>query len=132
VKTTAASRSGIVVIELIVAIGILVTTMLPLAFAFMQEQRLARAYYFRAVAIEIIDGEMEVLMAGQWRALSQGSQPFAVRAASARTLPPGQFIASLQERQLRLEWRPAKPGRGGPVWREASVPAALPGGGDQQ
>jgi hypothetical protein len=61
-------RRGALVTEAVIALGILAVTLIPLAFAFMQEIKLCRAYYYKAVALEIIDGEMEVLAAGEWRA----------------------------------------------------------------
>jgi hypothetical protein len=113
--------AGMVAFELVVAMGILATVMLPLAFSFVQEQRLARAYYFRAIAMEIVDGEMEVLRNGEWRAYSHGPQAYPVRAESAKNLPPGQFLLSINDDQVRLEWHPRKPGQGGTVTRVAPV-----------
>jgi len=116
-------------IELIVAIGILSAALLPLAFSFGQEQRLARAYYFRAIAMEIVDGEMEGLVAGRWHSFSKGSQPYPVRAGAATNLPPGQFLLTIEDARLRLEWKPAKNGQGGVVTREAPLVSgqAIPG-----
>ncbi len=94
--------TGLVLLELVVAIGILSAVMLPVAFSLVQEQRSARAYYFRAVAIEIIDGEMEAIAAGEWSAFAAGQQTYSVRAEAARNLPPGQFLLTLEERRLRL------------------------------
>jgi hypothetical protein len=113
--------AGVVTFELVVAMGILAAVMLPLAFSFVQEQRLARAYYYRAIAMEIVDGEMEVLLNGEWRGYSQGPQAYPVRAESAKNLPPGQFLLSIDDDQIRLEWRPRKPGQGGAVTRVAPV-----------
>jgi hypothetical protein len=106
---------------LVVAMGIIATAMLPIAFSLVQEQRAARAYYFRAIAMEIVDGEMEALVAGDWRAFSKGTQPYSVRAQAAKNLPPGAFALSIQESEIRLEWRPRKTGQGGAVWRTAAL-----------
>jgi hypothetical protein len=114
--------TGIATIELVVAMGILASVMLPLAFGFAQEQRLARGYYFRAVAMEIVDGEMEVLLAGEWRTYPKGQHSYHVRAEAAKNLPPGQFLLSIEGAQVRLEWRPGKPGQGGTVTRVGSLP----------
>jgi hypothetical protein len=114
-------RLALVSIELIIALGILMTTLLPLAYAFTQEQRLARAYYFRAIAMEIIDGEMEILAAGGWRAYPQGRQAHQVRANAATNLPPGEFIRTISPTELQLEWHPARPAQGGIVSRRAAI-----------
>ena len=116
--------AGLVVLELIVALGIIATAMLPFAYSVVQEQRLARAYYYRAVAMAIVDGEMETLLAGEWQVFAPGARAYAVRADAAKNLPPGQFTLSLTATELRLEWRPVKLGQGGGVVRIAPIPKA--------
>ncbi len=117
----AAASPGFATMELVVAIGILGAIMLPLAFSFFHEQKLCRAYYFRAVAMELIDGEMEALAAGEWKNLSPGQQIYAVRGDAARNLPTGQFLLTVESTRLRLQWRPDQLGHGGPVVREINL-----------
>lgn len=107
--------------EMVIALCILVLTMLPLAFAFRHETRLLKAYYFRALAMEIVDGEMEVLAAGEWRAYSPGEQRYPVTAIAATNLPPGEFVLTLHEGRARLEWIPQKRNHGGRVAREVAL-----------
>jgi len=111
-------------IELVVAMGILSATMLPVAYSFVQEQRLVRAYYYRAIAMEIVDGEIETLLAGEWRGFPKGQQNYRVHAGAATNLPPGQFVLTIDERRMRLEWQPKEPGKGGSVTRETALPTA--------
>jgi hypothetical protein len=106
-------------IELVVAMGILTAAVIPLAYSFVQEQRLCRVYYYRAVAMEIVDGEMEVLTSGEWHNFEGGTHPYIVTADAAKNLPPGRFVLSVHGQQLRLEWRPDSPRNGAPVVREA-------------
>jgi hypothetical protein len=106
-------------VELLVALALLIGVLFPLAYSFATERRLARSYYQRAVAMEIVDGEMEALLAGEWRAYSPGTHDYAVHAGAATNLPPGRFILSVQPGKLRLRWQPALKDRGGPVTREA-------------
>jgi hypothetical protein len=108
-------------VELLVALAILAGVLLPLAYSFLSERRLMRAYYQRAVAMEIVDGEMEALLAGEWRAFSPGTHDYRVHAGAATNLPPGRFILSVQPDKLRLRWQPALKDRGGPVTREAML-----------
>lgn len=115
------SQDGSLLAEAVVALAILVAVMLPLAFAFLQETRLCRAAYFRAVAMEIVDGEMETLAAGEWREFQAGRQPYPVRAAAATNLPPGAFLLTLQPGRARLEWNPKAHGAGGLVVREVTL-----------
>jgi hypothetical protein len=115
---------AIVTMELIIAMGILASAMLPLAFSFAHEQRLCRAYYFRAVAMELLDGEMEVLAAGEWKHFAQGEQTYPMRGDAAKNLPPGKFLLTVEATRLLLQWRPDRPSHGGMVSREVNLKAA--------
>ena len=112
-------QSGALMVELLIALAILTGVLLPLAYSFASERRLARSDYQRAVAMEIVDGEMEALLAGEWRAYPPGTQDYRVHAGAATNLPPGRFILSIQPAKLRLRWQPAIKDHGGPVTREA-------------
>ena len=115
------AQVGALQTEAIVALGILVAVMLPLAFTFLQETRTCRAHYYKAVAMEIVDGEMEALAAGEWRAFRPGKQSYPVRAAASTNLPPGEFVLTLDDARARLEWIPGTGGAGGVVAREVKV-----------
>ena len=107
------------IIELMTALAILVAILLPLGLSFVDEQHVCRVYYWRAVAMEAVDGEMEVLAAGEWHSFHEGTEPYVVRSESARNLPNGRFLLTVQGSALRLEWRPDKIRYGSPVLREA-------------
>ena len=110
---------GSMIIEMLTALAILVATLLPLGLSFVDEQHVCRGYYWRAVAMEAVDGEMEVLAAGEWRNFAEGTAPCTVHAESAKHLPPGKFTLTVHGSRLRLEWRPDKSRFGAPVVREA-------------
>jgi hypothetical protein len=112
-------HQGSLMVEVLVAMALLLGTLFPLAYSFAKERRLARSYYQRAVAMEIVDGEMEVLLAGEWRGFSPGTHDYPVHAAAATNLPPGHFTLTLQSDKLQLRWQPGQKDRGGPVAREA-------------
>jgi len=112
-------QRGSLMVELLVAMALLIGVLFPLAYSFATERRLARSYYQRAVAMEIVDGEMEALLAGEWRAFSPGTHDYLVHAGAATNLPPGRFILSVQPGRIQLRWQPALKDRGGPVTREA-------------
>ena len=114
-------QRGSLMVELLVAVALVIGVLLPLAYSFASERRLARGYYHRAVAMEIVDGEMEVLLAGNWRAFPAGTHDYQVHAGAATNLPPGRFILNVQPDKLRLRWQPAHKDRGGPVTREAML-----------
>ena len=114
-------ESATLVTELIVGIAILTMALLPLAYSFAQDEKMARYYYRRAVAMELVDGEMEILLAGEWHSYQQGPQPYLFHAASATNLPPARTILTISGKHLRLEWVPEKTFSGGKVTREADV-----------
>ena len=108
-------------IELLVAMSLLLAALFPVAYSVVSEQRLALAYYQRAVALEIVDGEMEVLAAGEWRSFAPGTHDYVPKAAAAANLPPGRMLLTLEPDKVRLEWRPSVPRHGGPVVRELKL-----------
>jgi len=114
--------AGFLSIELAVAMAILAATLIPMSYAFLHERQLSRACYYRAVAMEIVDGEIELLQAGEWRAFAEGSHSYSTRAESARNLPPGRFVLTREGKRLRLEWLPEKRKKGGRVSREVTLP----------
>jgi len=119
--------SGALLAEAVIALGILATVMLPLAFAILHETKLCRSAYYRALALEVVDGEMEVLAAGDWRAFSQGRQSYPVRAVAATNLPSGEFVLTLEGQRARLEWIPRTRHAGGSRRRVDPAPDAQVG-----
>jgi hypothetical protein len=117
-KTSTPTAAGSLLIELLVAMALLTGALLPLAYSLAAERRLARSLYQRSVAVQIVDGEAEVLAAGAWRQLTNGVSEYRVAAAAATNLPPGKFIVTRTESKLRLEWVPSVKHHGGPVVRE--------------
>ena len=113
---------GALATELLVAGVILVIAVLPLAYSFAHEQKFLRVCYNRAVAMEIVDGEMEVLMAGEWRAFKEGTQEYVPRSAAVTNLPMRTLQLTITGKQLKLEWRPPGRDMGGHVVREVKLP----------
>ena len=114
-------RRGILMMDLVAAIFIFTAAILPLAYSFIQETQMLRAEYHRAVAMEIVDGEMEILAAGDWRNFPDGAQDYPVHAKAAVNLPPGKFLLTKNGNHLRLEWNADKRQGIGPVIREVTV-----------
>lgn len=117
--TLRARQRGLLQADLLVAMAILAVAMLPLSAGFMTEQKVLRSHYWRAVAMEMVDGEMEILVAGEWRARPEGVHPYPVKADAVKHLPPGKFTLTRTGKTLRLEWTPGQGGSGGAVVREA-------------
>ena len=115
------AEHGMLMAELVVAMAILMIAVVPIGYSFMQDARLFRVTYERAVAMEIVDGEMEILVAGEWRAFPEGTQAYTVHAEAAANLPPGRFQLTRAGNQLRLEWAPAVKRGTGTVVREVTL-----------
>ncbi len=115
------NQRGMLMAELIVAMAILVIAVLPLGYSFVSDAKLLRLTYQRAVAVEIVDGEMELLAAGAGRAFPEGTTNYTVSAAAAANLPPGRFQFTRTGDHLRLEWKTTKRLGIGTVIREATL-----------
>lgn len=111
---------GILITELVVAMAILVIAVLPLGYSLIEDARSLHANYQRGIAMEIVDGEMEILAAGEWRSVSEGSHPYTIHAKAAANLPPGQFQLTRTGHHLRLEWRATRAQGIGAIVREVT------------
>lgn len=103
--------------ELVVALGVVLVAMIPLLVTMVREQRQAKALYCRAAAIQIVDGELEVLAAGAHVGIEEGVRDFVPSALSVTNLPAGRFVLSKSPDTLTLEWLPSKRSQGGAVRR---------------
>ena len=115
------SRRGFVMMDLVVAMAILSLAIVPVGFSFARERHVLKIEYLRSVANEIVDGEMEILAAGDWNNFPDGAQNYSVRAGAAGGLPPGHFRLTKTGNHLRLEWTPDKRQGIGAVVREVTV-----------
>lgn len=116
-----ARAGGSLLIELLVAMALLTGALLPVAYSIASERRLAVSAYQRAVAMEIVDGETEILAAGAWQNYTNGMFDYRVSWAAATNLPPGKFRLTRTDSQFRLEWIPNVKDHGGRVVRELSL-----------
>lgn len=119
-KVRARRRSGMLTTDIIVAMSIMTLTIIPMAFSFMNEQHKARQLYQKAVAMELLDGEMEILAAGEWHAFKQGAQAYPLKGAAAQNLPKGEAKLTIAGNHLRLEWVPEKKLKENIIVREAN------------
>ena len=115
-------RRGSLLVDLTVAMFLLVGLLLPLIYSVASERRLARGAYQHTIAMEIVDGEIEILAAGEWRSFPIGVQDYPVKAAAATNLPPGRFVLDLRTNRLRLEWQPVAQAPHPAVVREVQLP----------
>jgi hypothetical protein len=120
-RTERRQRAGFLEVDLVVAIALLMVAALPLAYSFTSDQRVQRAAYERAAAMELLDGQMELLAAGGWRNYPQGTNEIALTGASAVNLTPNRALLIIGPHSLRLEWHPAKRVSSG-ISREVRLP----------
>lgn len=118
---SAERRGGALMTEVVIAMAILLMASIPLTVGFLGEMKMVRAAYYEAVAMEIVDGEIEILKAGEWRAFQPGEHAYRLTASAATNLPPGKFMLTVSNAHVRLEWVPNKRGDGPAVVREANV-----------
>jgi hypothetical protein len=119
-------RRGFLEVDLLVGLAILSLAIIPLGISFAREHQVLRLEYFDSVANEILDGEMEILAAGDWKNFPDGSQVYPVHSRAAAVLPPGHFQLIKSGHHLRLEWEDLRvntyPGHGlGALAREVTV-----------
>ena len=101
-----ARRRGSLIAEILVAISVLSVAALPLMASFVAAQKSVRRSYQHAVAMELIDGEMEILLRGEWHEFPQGSQPYNLHGDAAKNLPPGHATLTVSGNHVRLQWKP--------------------------
>lgn len=116
-----ATQRGALIAELIVAMAMLVIAMLPLAYAATSDAHQLRTTYQKAIAREILDGEMEMLAAGAWQNIPEGVHDYSVTANAKTNLPPGNFRVSRKASVLRLEWIPTQKTGIGTLSREVKI-----------
>ena len=95
--------------EMTVAVGLMAVVLIPLTVGFFKEGKQMRNLYLESVAMEIVDGEMEILAAGGADEISSGSRSYDINATAATNLPPGKFTLTREGKTLRLEWRANEP-----------------------
>jgi hypothetical protein len=114
-------RRGFLEIDLLVGLAILTLAVVPLGYSFARERQVLKMEYCRSVANEIVDGEMEILAAGDGRNFPDGSQIYSVHANAAAGLPPGHFQLTKNTNHLRLEWNADEKHGIGTVVRETTL-----------
>ncbi|MFT4691017.1 MAG: hypothetical protein ACI9OD_003239 [Limisphaerales bacterium] len=115
------SRRAVVAADLSVGLALIAMVVIPLSYTWLKEQQVLRSQYYQAVAMQLVDGEMEILAAGEWRTLPEGTNTYAISHAAAKRLAPGRFLSVRTDRRIRLEWIPERRGLGRRVVREVEI-----------
>lgn len=112
---------GFLQIDLVAGLAILTIAIMPLGYAFSRERQALRTEYHRSVINEIVDGEMEILVAGAAKKIPDGTQSLAVSSRALETLPAGRFQLTKTGDRLRVEWSPEEKCGLSTVAREATL-----------
>ena len=100
------SRRGVLEVDMLVALALLFGAAIPLMYTFASDAHALRFSYERAVAMELVDGEMEVLAAGGWRNHPLGTNEITLSGDAAKNLHPATAMLIVQPDFIRLEWHP--------------------------
>jgi hypothetical protein len=115
------NAGGFLEVDMLVGLAILSLAIVPVGFSFARERQVLKIEYVHSVANEIVDGEMEMLAAGDWKNYPDGVQNYSVHAGAAACLPPGHFQLTKTGNHLRLEWSSDWKHSGTPVIREVTI-----------
>jgi hypothetical protein len=102
------ARAGFLETDLVIAVAILVVALLPLAYSFVADQRNLRVASERAAAMQLVDGEMELLAAGSWRQFPPGTNVITLTGNATANLTTNRALLIIETNVIRLEWRPAR------------------------
>ena len=112
---------GVLEVDMTIALTILFLAVIPLACSFVSDAKAMRRNYERAIAMELLDGKMEVLAAGAWRNHPPGTNEIRLAGNAATNLSTDRALLIVQPGRIRLEWRPAnRPSTG--IIREVKLP----------
>ena len=98
------SEQGALEVDMLAALTLLFVAVLPLGYSFYADQKGMRAGYERAVAMELLDGEMERLVAGAVNNLPPGTNEITLPGNAATNLHPAVARRIVGTNFIRLEW----------------------------
>ena len=111
------NRLAFLQLDVAVAITVLALVFIPLSVSSSGDLDLARRQYFEAVALQLIDGEMDVLLAGERRKYTPGEHQIKPVGEAVQNLPEGEFVLTVHDQKLTLAWVPTKRAKWGRVER---------------
>ena len=117
-RTTRVARCrAFLQLDVAVAITVLALVFIPFSISSSGDLDLARRHYFEAVALQLIDGEMDVLLAGERRKYTIGEHRITPVGEAVQNLPEGEFVLTVHDQKLTLAWVPTKRAKWGRVER---------------
>ena len=115
--TRLAKHLAFLQLDVAIALTVLALVFIPLSVSSSGGLDLARRHYFEAVALQLIDGEMDVLLAGERRKYTTGEHRITPVGEAVQNLPEGEFVLTVHDQKLTLAWVPTKRAKWGRVER---------------
>ena len=115
--TRLAKRLAFLQLDVAIALTVLALVFIPLSMSSSGGLDLTRRHYFEAVALQLIDGEMDVLLAGERRKYTTGEHRIKPVGDAVQNLPEGEFVLTVHDQKLTLAWVPTKRAKWGRVER---------------
>ena len=115
--TRLAKRLAFLQLDVAIALTVLALVFIPLSVSSSGGLDLARRHYFEAVALQLIDGEMDVLLAGERQKYTTGEHRIKPVGDAVQNLPEGKFVLTVQDEKLTMAWVPTKRAKWGRVER---------------
>ena len=112
-----ARRRAFLQLDMAIALSLLALVFIPLSVSSSGGLDLARRHYFEAVALQLIDGEMDVLLAGERQKYTTGEHRITPVGEAVQNLPEGEFVLTVHDQKLTLAWVPTKRAKWGRVER---------------
>ena len=112
-----AKRLAFLQLDVAIALTVLALVFIPLSVSSSGGLDLARRHYFEAVALQLIDGEMDVLLAGERRKYTPGEHQIKPVGEAVQNMPEGEFVLTVHDQKLTLAWVPTKRAKWGRVER---------------
>jgi len=112
-----ARRRAFLQLDVAIALTVLALVFIPLSVSSSGDLDLARRHYFEAVALQLIDSEMDVLLAGERRKYTTGEHRIKPVGDAVQNLPEGKFVLTVQDEKLTMAWVPTKRAKWGRVER---------------
>jgi hypothetical protein len=114
-------QCGMLQVDMLVAMSLLVLAVIPVAYSFNLDRKAMTRGYERAIAMELTDGEMEILLAGAWHYYPTGTNLIHFSGRAATNLSTSQATLLVTPEKLRLDWRPLERRSKG-ISREVKLP----------
>ena len=115
--TRLAKRLAFIQMDVVLGIALLLLVFIPFSVTSSGELDLARRQQFQAVALQMIDGEMDVLLAGERQKYAAGEHTITPPGEAVQSLPEGKFVLTVGEKELTLAWTAVKQAKWGRVER---------------